>query len=100
MMGMAFPAVLADAGSSAGVLTYFADSNLAGQGIVVLLGVLSMWAWTIIFTKMGELRRLRRANTLHAEKFRALANVLKHPPDFFQGAGSPLLQLSARAVEA
>ena len=100
MMGMAFPAVLADAGSNAGVLTYFADSNLAGQGIVVLLAVLSMWAWTIIFTKMGELRRLRRANTLHAEKFRALANVLKHPPDFFQGAGSPLLQLYARAVEA
>ncbi len=100
MMGMAFPAVLADAGSNAGVLTYFADSNWAGQGIVVLLAVLSMWAWTIIFTKMGELRRLRRANTLHAEKFRALANVLKHPPDFFQGAGSPLLQLYARAVAA
>ena len=100
MMGMVFPAVLADAGSSPGIFTYFADSNLAGQGIVILLGVLSLWAWTIIITKIGQLKRLHAANSLHAEKFRSLNNVLKPPTDFFQGAGSPLLHLYARAVDA
>ena len=100
MMGIVLPAFLADAGVEPGVLTYFADSNMAGQVIVLLLGALSLWAWTIIITKIGELRKLHRANEAHVAKFRALPNVLDHPEDFFRGAGSPLLQLYAKAVEA
>lgn len=99
-MGMVLLATLADGGTEPGIFTYFADSNAAGQVIVLLLGVLSLWAWTIIITKIGELRKLHRANEAHAAKFRALPNVLDHPADFFKGRGSPLLQLYARAVEA
>ncbi|MBL64138.1 MAG: flagellar motor protein MotA [Opitutae bacterium] len=95
MMGMEFPAVLAE-----GIFDYFAASNLAGQIIVLVLAGLSMWAWTIIASKIGELKKLHRANEVHAGKFRALANVLEPPPDFFKGAGSPVLQLYARGVEA
>jgi len=59
-----------------------------------------LWAWTIIITKIGALRKLHRATEAHAVKFRSLPNVLDHPEDFFKGSGSPLLQLYARAVEA
>ncbi len=100
MMGMVLPVTLADAGSEPGIFTYFADSNLAGQIIVIVLGVLSMWAWTIIITKISELKKLHRANEAHAAKFRALPNALDHPDDFFKGGGSPLLQLYARAIES
>jgi biopolymer transport protein TolQ len=100
MMGNNFSAVLAEAKVEPGVFTYFADSNSAGKVIVLLLAALSLWAWTIIITKIGELRKLHQANESHVAKFRALTNVLNHPADFFKGGGSPLLQLYARAVEA
>jgi len=100
MMEMVFPAILADAGADPGIFTYFADSNLAGQIIVVVLGALSMWAWTIIITKIGELKKLHRANEAHSAKFRALPNVLDYDPELFHGAGSPLLRLVAHGIEA
>ena len=89
MMEKGFSAALADAGPDPGIFTYFADSNLAGQLIVIVLGVLSMWAWTIIITKISELKKLHWANEAHVGKFRALPNVIDHPDDFFKGPAVP-----------
>ncbi|MFP6901315.1 MAG: MotA/TolQ/ExbB proton channel family protein [Opitutales bacterium] len=94
--------MLAEAGSDPGVFTYFADSNLPGKVIVIVLGVLSMVAWTIIFTKISELRRVHRVNEAHVAQFRDMPNVLDCTPQssIFAGAGGPFLRLLARSVEA
>lgn len=102
MMGMVSMANVADAGSDPWFFTYFVDSNFPGKIIVLVLGLLSMVAWTIIFTKISELKRVNRFNEAHAAQFRELPNVLDVATDssFFAGAGSPFLRLLARSIEA
>lgn len=48
--------------SNPGVFTYFRDSNLAGKVIILILGVGSMIAWTVMVSKVIQLRALERAN--------------------------------------
>lgn len=45
-----------------GLLTYFSQSNLAGKLIVVILGVFSLVAWTLMISKYYELSRLQQLN--------------------------------------
>lgn len=57
---MNFALFFADA--SPGILTYFAQSNVAGKIIVVALLLFSFLAWTVMIGKWLELSRLRALN--------------------------------------
>jgi len=45
-----------------GLVTYFSQSNLAGKLIVIILGVFSLVAWTLMISKYLELSRLQQLN--------------------------------------
>jgi len=55
------------AASDPSIFTYFFLSNLAGKGIIILLGIGSIIAWTVMVAKGFELSRIRSGN-LRLEK--------------------------------
>lgn len=65
------------------LLTYFSQSNLAGQAIVVLLALFSLWAWSIMLGKWGDLQELRRRNAVFVAR-------LREHPRLLALAGGPL----------
>lgn len=54
-----------------GIWAAFTTSNLAGQGIVIVLIVLSLLAWTVMCFKYLELRSMRRGNFRTQQEFEA-----------------------------
>ena len=54
--------------ASPGLWDYFAESNPAGQAIVLVLIFLSLAAWTIMIGKQMDLSRLRHSNLLIERK--------------------------------
>lgn len=74
-------ALLLAQSDSAGIFTYFSQSNLAGKIIILLLAVFSILAWSVMLGKYFDLNRLRSLN-LHTERqISELENVLEYTPD-------------------
>lgn len=85
---------------SAGVFTYFSQSNLAGKIIVILLIAFSLLAWTVMIGKYLDLSNLRKLN-LHFEKQLAVeSSVLHIDSGLWQHARGPYADLMRDAVEA
>ncbi len=70
----------------ADVLSAFRTSNFAGQVIVLILFVGSIFAWSVMATKFMEMRRLARG----AGKFAALYKQSRHPLELFVRQKPPL----------
>jgi biopolymer transport protein TolQ len=64
--------------SDPNVLTYFANSNLAGQVIVIVLILCSFAAWTIMIGKYLDFKRLRQANHNFERKLDQCPSVLDY----------------------
>src|SRR4051812_15618449 len=87
----------------------FATSNLiqvflrcdpVGQVITVGLGIFSLIAWTIMFGKYFELKRLRELNLHFEARLRDERAVLELPESFRNKRAIPYADLFADAVEA
>ncbi|MGH8019649.1 MAG: MotA/TolQ/ExbB proton channel family protein [Opitutaceae bacterium] len=96
-----FP-VLAQAASESepGLVTYFLQSNLAGQVIIYALAIFSIVAWTIMFGKTFDLRRLQTLNHGFQEKLREQRSILDLPDGFRTPQGVPFGALFRDAVDA
>ncbi len=55
----------------ASVLYSFSEAHLPGKVVIGILVLFSIFAWTIMFTKFGEVARARRLNRQFVEAFRA-----------------------------
>ena len=53
-------------------ITYsFTEAHLPGKVVIGVLMIFSIFAWTVMFTKFGEISRTRRLNKQFLEAFRA-----------------------------
>lgn len=69
--------VIADVGGSASLLSYFANSNLAGKFIVLSLILFSLLAWTVMIGKYMDLSRLRSLNLSFEKRLADAVSVLR-----------------------
>jgi biopolymer transport protein TolQ len=83
-----------------GPVQYFLQSNLAGQVIIYALGFFSLLAWTIMFGKHFELRRLRLYNLGFEQKLREQRSIIDLPEGFRPPEGVPYAMLFRDATEA
>ncbi|BET68915.1 protein TolQ [Opitutales bacterium ASA1] len=94
------PILAQTTGAEPGLVTYFTQSNLAGQIIIFALALFSLVAWTIMFGKTFELRKLRTLNLGFQEKLREQRSILDLPDGFRVPEGVPYAELFRDAVEA
>ncbi len=64
-----------------GVVDAFMDSNLAGKIIVVVLGVFSVWAWTVMIGKYSDLCALEDSNRKTESKIARSSSVFMAAAD-------------------
>lgn len=83
----------------ANILTYFFQSNLAGQAIVIALIVFSALAWTVMVGKHLDLKQLRSQNVLFERQLNKTDSVLLLDMGAMRGRG-PFAQLTHQALEA
>ena len=78
----------------------FVRCDPVGQVIVVLLGVFSLVAWTIMFGKHMELKNLSRLNHSFESRLREQRTLLDLPEAFRNSRAIPYADLFADAIEA
>ena len=86
--------------ADANVFDYFWDSNFAGKCIIFALLGLSIYAWSLIYSKYSDLRKLKQFNTRHEKKIHELPSLMHYDDALFKGEGGPFLRLVSRAMEA
>lgn len=95
-----FTLVLAQADSGPNVFTYFAQSNFAGQCIIVALAIFSILAWSVMIGKYLDLSRLRALNINFERKLADVNSVLSLNLKAQADGLGPYAQLAHRAVMA
>ena len=83
-----------------GLLSYFLQSNLAGQVIIFALALFSLGAWTIMFGKFFELKRLREFNRAFAARIAPEPSLLNLAESYKHMRTVPYADLLAEALEA
>ncbi|MCH8473893.1 MAG: MotA/TolQ/ExbB proton channel family protein [Opitutales bacterium] len=91
-----FPLLLGEA--SGGIFTYFANSNLAGKIIVLILGLISIVAWTVMVGKFIELTKLDNLNKTFERRLSKESTILQGGVKVL--AGVPFGQLYKDALQA
>ncbi len=85
---------------AANLVHMFENTDVVGQTIIVGLAVFSLIAWTIMFGKHFELRKLRALNQSFERSLRDERAILDTPESYRQHRQVPYGDLYADAVEA
>ncbi len=88
------------AASDPSIFTYFLLSNWAGKGIIVLLGIGSIVAWTVMIAKGVELARVRSANLRLEKSIQRGQPLIDLDLTTLQSRKSPYATLVVAAVQA
>ncbi|MEM7673063.1 MAG: MotA/TolQ/ExbB proton channel family protein [Verrucomicrobiota bacterium] len=83
-----------------GLLSYFGQSNLAGQIIILILAAFSLLAWTVMLGKWMDLKKLRGANARFERAISQVPVLLNVTPRDPQYAAGPYNELVGEALEA
>ncbi|MFA6960106.1 MAG: MotA/TolQ/ExbB proton channel family protein [Opitutaceae bacterium] len=86
--------------ASANLLKIFGDTDIFGQVLTVGLGFFSLVAWTVMFGKYNELKRLRDLNHAFEQRLREERTLLDLPESLRNKRSIPYADLFADAVEA
>lgn len=86
--------------ASANLLKIFGDTDIFGQVLTVGLGIFSLIAWTVMFGKYNELKRLRDLNLAFEQRLREERTLLDLPESLRNKRTIPYADLFADAVEA
>ncbi len=86
--------------ASANLLKIFDDTDVFGQILTVGLGIFSLIAWTVMFGKYNELKRLRDLNLAFEQRLREERTLLDLPESLRNKRTIPYADLFADAVEA
>ena len=84
---------------SLAMLQAFAQSNLAGKAIVILLMIFSLLAWTVMVGKYMELAKFRDQNRSFQKRLDATERILTIDPQL-PGAHGPYAHLGREALKA
>lgn len=91
--------LLAQTGES-NVLTYFFQSNLAGQIIIFVLAISSMLAWTVMIGKYLELNRMQELNYAFENRLKEMPQLLDANQPAKVNTGIPYSYLFGEAAGA
>jgi biopolymer transport protein TolQ len=86
--------------ASANLVKIFGDTDVFGQILTVGLGIFSLIAWTVMFGKYNELKRLRDLNLAFEQRLREERTLLDLPESLRNKRSIPYADLFADAVEA
>ncbi|MBC2604193.1 MotA/TolQ/ExbB proton channel family protein [Puniceicoccus vermicola] len=82
------------------VFTYFFLSNLAGQGIIILLAIGSVVAWTVMIAKGFELNRIRSGNLRFEQSLNRGQPLIDLDLTTLQTRKNPYATLVVAAIQA
>ncbi|HVU17273.1 MAG TPA: MotA/TolQ/ExbB proton channel family protein [Candidatus Didemnitutus sp.] len=82
------------------IIKVFVDCDPVGQVICVMLLLFSIFAWSVMLGKNGELNKLRRLNHNFERRLREERKVLDLPDSFRNMRTIPYADVAADAVEA
>src|SRR5258708_17192793 len=86
--------------ATANLITVFRDTDIAGQVITGGLALFSLFAWTIMFGKNFELKRLRLLNLAFQHRLREQREIFDLPESLKPMRPIPYADLFADAIEA
>ncbi|MET0262575.1 MAG: MotA/TolQ/ExbB proton channel family protein [Rariglobus sp.] len=86
--------------ASANLLKIFSDTDIFGQILTIGLGVFSLIAWTVMFGKYNELKRLRDLNLAFEQRLREERSLLDLPESLRNKRSIPYADLFADSVES
>jgi biopolymer transport protein TolQ len=82
------------------LIEVFSISDVVGQAITLGLAIFSIVAWTVMFQKFSELKRLRMLNLAFEQRLRDERTLLDLPESFRTRRSIPYADVYADAVEA
>jgi biopolymer transport protein TolQ len=88
------------AASGPNVFTYFAQSNFAGKVIILILGVCSILAWTVMLGKYLDLSKLRSQNQRYERLLSKESHLLALDPERPGKGIGPYYNIVREAIEA
>ncbi len=86
--------------ADSGLIDYFIDSNMAGKGVIFVLGIMNCYALSLMWSKYQELKKAAINNARDEKRINDLPTIYDYDDALFAGEGSPYLVLCSRAMEA
>ncbi|MEM7791516.1 MAG: MotA/TolQ/ExbB proton channel family protein [Verrucomicrobiota bacterium] len=82
------------------IFTYFAQSNFAGKVVILILGLFSIIAWTVMLGKYLDLSRLRSQNQRYERLLSKEAHLLAMDPERPGKGGGPFYNIVREGLAA
>lgn len=95
-----FNSLLIQAATGPNVFTYFAQSNLAGKVVIMILGLFSIVAWTVMFGKYLDLSKLRSQNQRYERLLTKESHLIALDPERPGKGSGPYYNIVREALEA
>ena len=64
--------------AEAGILSYFADSNAAGKGVIFVLVIMNCYALSLMLTKFQELKKAAKNNARDEKRINDLPSIFDY----------------------
>lgn len=95
-----FNSLLIQAASGPNVFTYFGQSNFAGKVVIMVLGVFSILAWTVMLGKYLDLSRIRSQNQRYERLLGKESHLLGLDPERPGKGSGPYFNVVREGLEA
>jgi biopolymer transport protein TolQ len=95
-----FDSLLIQAAAGPNVFTYFAQSNLAGKIVILILALLSIVAWTVMLGKHLELSKFRSQNQRYERALTKEPHLIALDPEHPGKGRGPYYELVREALSA
>ncbi|MGB0409753.1 MAG: MotA/TolQ/ExbB proton channel family protein [Opitutales bacterium] len=95
-----FDSLLLQAASGPNVFIYFAQSNFAGKVVILILGLCSIIAWTVMLGKYLDLSKLRSQNQRYERLLSKEPHLLALDPERPGKGSGPYYNIVREAIEA
>ena len=92
--------LLIQAASGPNVFTYFGQSNFAGKMVILVLGICSILAWTVMLGKYMDLSRLRSQNQRYERLLSKESHLLALEPSRPGKGAGPFYNIVRDGLEA
>lgn len=99
-LSLLFDTLVFQAASGPNVFTYFAQSNFAGKIVILILGICSIIAWTVMLGKYLDLSKLRSQNQRYERLLSKESHVLALDPQRPGKGSGPYYNIVREAIEA
>lgn len=95
-----FDSLLIQAASGPNIFTYFAQSNFAGKVVILILGLFSIVAWTVMLGKYMDLSKLRSQNQRYERSLSRESHLIGLEPERPGKGSGPYFNIVREALVA